>query len=146
MNKIVVKLNTGRVAIICPTHEATPETMERDALASDGYMSHRYINDSQFPNDRTFRNAWTDDNPTETVDVDVPKAKEIKKDMMRKDREPLLKKLDIAFMIATEQNDNAAQSTIAAKKQELRDVTTLELPDDVEELKYFTPDCLKDNG
>lgn len=143
MKKIAVKRSDGGVTILVPTKEASPELLLRDALAVDGYVSHREIDDSLIPEDRTFRNAWTDDFPTESIDVDITKAQEIKKDIMREIRAPLLQALDIDYMKALEANDAESMSSIAAKKQELRDVTKIELPTNVEELKIFLPNCLK---
>ena len=143
MKKIAVKRSDGGVSIIVPTNEATPALLLRDALAVVGYVSHREIEDNKIPTDRYFRNAWTDDNPTTTVDVDITKAKDIKKNYMRQLRKPKLEALDIEFMKALETGDTQAQSSIAAKKQELRAVTDLSLPETVEELKAFLPLCFK---
>jgi hypothetical protein len=101
---------------------------------------------SNIPKDRVFRNAWTDDNDTETVDIDIPKAQELKKDEMRRLRKPLLEALDTEFILAVEQDDENKKIIIISQKQELRDVTKLELPTDVEELKSFIPDCLSKEG
>lgn len=62
MKKIAVKRIDGGVSIICPTSEATPELLERDIKAVQGYVSHREIDDNELPSDRVFRNAWCDDN------------------------------------------------------------------------------------
>lgn len=55
----------------------------------------------------------------------MQKAKEIVKDGLRAAREPLLKDLDIQFMRAVETGNTSLQAEIAAKKQELRDITNL---------------------
>lgn len=141
MNKLVVKRSDGGVSIIIPTREATPELLERDAQMVQGYISHREVTDDKIPADRYFRNAWTDDNPTETVDINISKAKEIKINHMRVLRKPKLADLDVQFMIAIENGEDT--SSIVAKKQELRDVTNLLLPDDITQLKTFLPECLK---
>ncbi|MDD5407015.1 MAG: hypothetical protein PHE73_08775 [Sulfurovaceae bacterium] len=143
MKKIVVKRKDGGVSIIIPTHEATPETILRDVLRVEGYVSHREINEDKLPQDRIFRDAWTDDNPTETVDVHIEKAKEIKKDHLRQMRKPLFEKLDIEFIQAVEKGDINTQKQIADKKQKLRDITKVDLPSTVEELKNFVPEDLK---
>ena len=142
MRKIAVKRNDGGVSIIIPANEATPELLLRDALEIKEYVSHREIDDAQLPNDRYFRDAWTDDLPTETVDIIPEKALEIKKDKLRALRTPKLEALDVEFMRSIELGDAVLQAEIAAKKQILRDVT-LNLPIDLEELKNYMPDCLK---
>lgn len=105
--------------------------------------SYRVTDSSNLPSDRAFRNAWTDHNKTETVDVHIGKAKEIHRNNMRYMREPLLVLLDIEYMIASENDDKEAMARIAARKRELRDVTKVKLPDDVKKLRDFLPECLK---
>jgi len=66
--------------------------------------------------------------------IDINKAKEITKDRLRQEREPLLLAQDIAFQRALE--INADTSSIVAEKQRLRDITTLvDTANTVEELK-----------
>ncbi len=103
----------------------------------------RITDKSNIPQDRVFRNAWTDDNNTETVDIHIEKAQEIKKNNFRELRKPILEKLDADYMKALEASDIVAQQEIANKKQLLRDVTDLPLPTDIEDLKTFIPDILK---
>ena len=66
--------------------------------------------------------------------VDINKAKDITKDRLRAEREPLLLAKDIEFQRALE--TGADTSTIVAEKQRLRDITTLvDTANTVEELK-----------
>ena len=66
--------------------------------------------------------------------VDIDKAKDITKDRLRQEREPLLLAQDVAFQRALE--INADTSAIVAEKQRLRDITTLvDTANTVEELK-----------
>jgi hypothetical protein len=66
--------------------------------------------------------------------VDINKAKDITKDRLRQEREPLLLAQDVAFQRALE--SNADTSAIVAEKQRLRDITTLvDTANTVEELK-----------
>ena len=57
------------------------------------------------------------------IKVNMTKALEIKKDMIRAERQPKLEALDVEFMRAVEQNDTAKQEEITLKKQALRDAT-----------------------
>lgn len=139
--KILIKRSDGGVSILNPTMEATPETILRDVQGSRGYVSHREIDETLIPEDRTFRDAWTDDNPTPTIDVDMEKAREIQKDNLRTERQPLLDELDIEFMRAVESGDTALQKEISTKKQALRDITD---HPDIENAK--TPEELKQAG
>lgn len=66
--------------------------------------------------------------------IDINKAKDITKDRLRQEREPLLLAQDVAFQRALELN--ADTSSIVAEKQRLRDITTLvDTANTVEELK-----------
>lgn len=72
------------------------------------------------------------------IKVDLNKAKEIKKDHLRKERTEELKMLDVSFMLALESGNQEMISHIAQKKQELRDVTkhpTIVNARSVEEIK-----------
>lgn len=79
------------------------------------------------------------------IQVNMTKAVEIKKDMIRSERAPKLEALDVAFMRAVEAGDTEAQATIAAQKQALRDatndpaITAATTPD---ELKAVVPTAL----
>lgn len=72
------------------------------------------------------------------ITVNMDKARDIKKDMLRAERKDKLEALDVEFMRAVEAGDTVAQTTIAAKKQALRDAT-----DDPAIAAATTPDELK---
>jgi hypothetical protein len=70
--------------------------------------------------------------------VNMEKALEIKKNMIRAERQPLLAALDIEMMRAIESANTAKQAEISAKKQALRDATA-----DPVVLNATTPEQLK---
>lgn len=70
--------------------------------------------------------------------VNMQKALEIKKNMIRQERAPLLAALDIEMMRALESGDTVKQEEIKQKKQALRDATT-----DPVLLQASTPEELK---
>lgn len=76
------------------------------------------------------------------VNINIEKAKEIHINKFRIARAPLLLKLDIEFMKAVETGSKALQKQIASKKQELRDITTVDLPNNLNEIKAVWPDIL----
>lgn len=43
---------------------------------------YRLVKNEDLPASRNWRNAWTDENPTQTIDVDLEKAKHCHKDLM----------------------------------------------------------------
>jgi len=79
------------------------------------------------------------------ITVDMTKAREIKRDMIRAERNPLLEKLDVEYMRAQEAGDTQKQALIAAKKQALRDATVdpaIDAATTPDELKAATPAAL----
>lgn len=59
------------------------------------------------------------------ISVDLDKAKDMFRDILRSAREPVLKELDIKFMRAVESGNTKLQKEISSQKQILRDVTKL---------------------
>ncbi len=112
MKIIVYKTEIG-IAIIHPA--GSIENCMKDIPEEAEY---KIIDESELPKDTTFRNSWGFD-----LKEDIPKLKEIKKDMLRADRELLFKQLDIDFMRASELNDTDKINEIAAEKTRLRDIT-----------------------
>tara|TARA_R110000868_G_scaffold335547_1_gene596447 strand:+ start:33525 stop:34004 length:480 start_codon:yes stop_codon:yes gene_type:complete len=109
--------------------------IKKDVPAGKAYM---VIDKSLIPSSRRFRNAWKVDK--EGLSVDMDRAKAMKLDEFRVLREPLLKKLDADYMMAMERGTDLQD--IVSKKQALRDVTLVELPDNVADLEAFIPDIL----
>ena len=71
----------------------------------------------------------------DVVEVDMPKAQEIFKDDLRRERQPLLEALDVEYMKAMERGEDTA--SIVAQKVALRDIT-----DDARIASATTPDQL----
>ena len=99
--------------------------------------------DYQAPADRTFRNAW--DNPPEGSDVigvDMGKARDIWRDKIRAARASEFERLDADYMKMLERGDTAAQASLAAAKQALRDAPAdpaIDAAQTPEELKLVQP-------
>ena len=73
------------------------------------------------------------------INVNMTKARAIHLEEIRKVRNAELVKEDITFMRAVEAGDTSAQSTVATKKQVLRDIpATFDITTDVD-----TPELLK---
>lgn len=93
------------------------------------------VDQSDLPATRTFRSAWRCG--PQGVVIDMEAAKEVQRDRWREARVPLLKALDVAYLRALEANDIETQTSVAAHKQALRDVTLTDLsavntPDELE--------------
>ena len=71
------------------------------------------------------------------ITINLDKAKEITKERLREEREPLLAAQDVAFQRALE--SGADTKSIVAEKQRLRDVTNLvDTATTLDELKGIT--------
>jgi hypothetical protein len=79
------------------------------------------------------------------LEVNFTKAKEIQKNKWRYLRNEIFSKLDIEFMRAIESGDASKQDLIKSQKQALRNVTSIDLPDSLEEIKNTIPDILDVN-
>ncbi|WP_420548992.1 hypothetical protein [Curvivirga sp.] len=96
------------------------------------------------PDSRIFREAWQLEG--DVISVDMIKAREIQRNRLRKARVSALEILDAEFMKALEKGE--ATSSIAAKKQKLRDMPSdkrLMDAETPEELELLTLDYLMNN-
>lgn len=159
MNKIVIiKNDDGSCGILRPALDMFDKNSKTRALVpelndcSDDEIlawviakdvpvgrDYRIAETTAIPEDRYFRNAWTDDNESLTVDVDMSKARDIQMDAIRALRDEKLKTLDTAALIAVSQQDFVLSSSLEAEKQVLRDI-----PDTFNLEVYITPEALKD--
>ena len=101
---------------------------------------------SEFPTDRTFRNAWVHDG--EKLSVDMVKAADIHMDAIRIVRDEKLSELDVDWMKAMGQKNQALADSIEAQKQILRNIPQifdLSVAATPEELKELWPNELKDS-
>lgn len=119
MAQVIIFTNTsGNVSVCYPTGELPIEEVQ----AKDTPEGSIIVDADDLPNEHNdFFNAWrlVDD----VVSVDLDAAKEITKDRLRSEREPLLQEQDIAFQRALEEGSDTA--AIVAEKQRLRDITNL---------------------
>ena len=78
---------------------------------------------------------------------DIERAKTIFISYLRSARDPLLKDLDVQFMIALEIGDTIKTQEIGTKKQELRDITAMDLSSatDLDSLKLLWPTSILGN-
>lgn len=133
--RILYQNDDGGISIIIPGSGAftIDEIARKDVPGGRNYV---IVADSAIPGDRYFRNAWELNGNGIAVNMD--KAIEIQKDVLRAERQPLLDALDIEYMKALETKDEVLQAEIAAKKQVLRDITQNDLLASAK-----TPDLLK---
>ena len=120
MSKIIYTQENGIIAVVHPTPQSLVEmTIEEIAqkVVPVGISTYSIVEDSVIPTDRTFRDAWIQDN--KTIKTDMAKAREIHKTKIREARTSKLAELDIEFQKALE--TGASTTDIVSKKQALRD-------------------------
>jgi hypothetical protein len=76
--------------------------------------------------------------------IDIPKAKEIKKNLLRQVRSILFQKLDTAFIKTIELDNLEQKQYIVSLKNQFRDITDLDLPDEEKALLNFMPAVFKE--
>lgn len=174
MKKIVYRRPDGGISIVTPVYEenAVKEIIKAahalgEKIAIDGNLDEaayldwlirkdvptdateiEIIEHDALPADRAFRNAW--DKKDGEIIVDMPKARLIHLENLRKERNLKLQEMDIEFQKAFEVSDQAKITEIAQVKQALRDMPDTAIPEmekieDPEQLKDYQPEVLKES-
>ena len=117
--KILLKNPDGSVGIMHPVLDCGLTIEEIIAKDVPKGVAYEIVEDSAIPADREFRDAWQHSNGK--IDVDIAKAQEITKNRLRKERQPLLEKLDVEVMKNI--TDPVKLDEIEVQKQVLRDIT-----------------------
>ena len=125
----------GQVAVVMPCGDVNDAI--KDVPEGSEY---KIVNSVDIDND--YFNAYEFDAET-GAKVSIEKVKAIHLDKFRAARTPLLAALDISFMRAVEAGNADLQKEIASKKQALRDVTSIELPNTLKGIKATWPEVLK---
>lgn len=95
---------------------------EGHVLASADYLANEPVAiNPPMPPRCAFRNAMVWDG--KRVVHDMGRARDLRREQLRRDRAPALSALDVDYQRADERGDAKAKAAIAAKKQALRDVT-----------------------
>lgn len=92
--------------------------------------------DDWTPPDRAFRSAWK--KAGVAFDYNMAECRNITRDRLRREREPLLRALDVEAIRAGETDNRLKIAEVAAQKQALRDITAdprIEAAVSIEELK-----------
>jgi tRNA U34 5-methylaminomethyl-2-thiouridine-forming methyltransferase MnmC len=137
MSFITYPQENGQVAVVSL---ATGVTVE-EAISSSIPENTPYKIVESLDIDDSYFDAY-EFNPETGAEINIAKAKQIHLDKFRAARAPKLAKLDIDYMRALEVEDSVKASQIAIAKQELRDVTKIELPDTLPEIKETWPSIL----
>lgn len=149
MKKIIFTSPDGGLSVVHPclgdqradeTDAAFLSRVMSKAVPADA-LTVRVVDFSEIPSDRSFRDAWKDIG--RAVAVDMPKAREIHREKLRRLRKPKMEALDVEAL----RNLGSALklAEIEAKKQELRDATAFPAIDSAatpDALKLAVPSCL----
>jgi hypothetical protein len=145
MNKIITfKTKNNGVGLLVPSTERE-QTLTLEAIASQDLppnTSWKIIDRRSLQAvDNIFLDAlvWSE---VKEFEISFDKAKEIWRNSFRRARKPILEKLDVEFIKALEAGDTQKQQEIVTKKQQLRDITEMPLPDSLEGIKNTWPDIL----
>jgi len=128
-NKLAVIISTGDYQ---DAIKDVPEGVEYAVVNDLGSLDNEYFDAFEYQN--------------MGISCNIEKAKVIHLNKFRVARKPLLESLDVQYMKALEANDSVKAAEIAAKKQELRDVTKTLLPDTLPEIKEVWPSILTSNN
>lgn len=115
-----IKRPDGKVSILVIAEKSPLSEEEALAKAIPEGCPYRKIEPKDLPDSRVFRDAWTDDLDSDTVDVDEDKAKEIHMGRIRKMRDKKLAEEDLEML--KNMGDSAKLKEIEKKKQKLRDI------------------------
>jgi len=156
MDKVIVYTRADGVVVICVPAledrregETEEQHYERCAKKSvpEGSKDIRVISREELPQSRSWRNAWVNDG--KVISVDMPRAREVLRDKMRKERAKMLRRLDQEQLMGIVQGRDADVKQMETVKQVLRDVTedpSIEAAQTPEELDkvWPLPDLPKD--
>lgn len=123
--KIIYLQENNKIALVSPNTQISLETVF-DGLPKDRPMITVEDNDLPSKDDLAeFFDALTVDFSNSSIGFNIDSAREITKQRLRRQREPLFTKVDIAIRDAMlEQNSTALKDAIA-QRDRLRDITKL---------------------
>lgn len=121
MKTIAIKKSDGGVSIMTIKDNADVQSvLNKWAMhPRNDMVSYREISPDSLP-DEVYRESWKDTGLT--IKHDLPKARNLHMQEIRKIRDKELEKLDVEYMKAIESGDGLLQDSIAADKQALRDL------------------------
>lgn len=152
MRRIIYTRPDGGLSVVVPVINTYPNVeniteaqAEQRAFAKlpNDALNARFVDLSEIPSDRTFRNAWTD---TGAITHDMAKCREIHKDRLRAMREPKFEPLERAQRTALAAGDVVRAGQLEEQLQALRDVTAdpaLDAAQTPEDLKSIVPAILR---
>lgn len=139
MTRFVLKRADGHIAIMQVSDGANlQECIRKFSEVQFTPVKVVEIDESAIPARDKFRDSWV--LKGNKIAHDIEKAKEIKKARVRRERQPLLNKLDIEISRALAKNESVA--ALEAERQRLRDATdhpSIKKAKTIEDLKAADP-------
>lgn len=109
MNQRIIYSNaSGGVSVVIPAPESGLSIDEIAAKDVPNGTPYSIVDISTIPDDRTFRNAW--EKQINSIKINQSKAQDIKKNLIRVERDKRLSLLDIEFIKALESGDMSSQN------------------------------------
>ena len=105
------------------TQEQYEEHVLTRTVRMPGAFGERFIDDADLPSTREFRNAWCDVTPESRIDIDLERAKTIKLDQMRKERQKKFEELGFPTRLNPELEAAIISQETRDKLKDLRDAT-----------------------
>ena len=138
--RIVYTRPDGGVSIVIPVKTFDPEKLSERKDIPKGATDIRLCDAKDIPTDRTYRDAWERDTSRRSavVKTNMPKARKLHMDKIRRMRDAELEKLDKDWMRALGQGDTPEANDIEDRRQNLRNI-----PQTFDLSKAKTPDELK---
>lgn len=117
MKRFILNRSDGGVSIMSILDDSK---VEDEILKSQfDIISFRELTENEVLPRRDYREAWSDQG--KTIEVDLEKAKEVKRQFLRKERVSILNDLDVESIKALESNDSVKLEEVKNEKQRLRD-------------------------
>ncbi len=120
-DKVAVAELNGGLAILTPSPRELAAGKTIEEIATKDFPAgtqFKVVNKSDLPN--VFRGAWKLQG--NKVEIDLDKAKDVRLQELRLERNEALKELDLPFTVALEQADAGRVRKLGLKKQILRDL------------------------
>jgi len=145
MSKKIVYTDTNGTVKIDEISEKALQIMSIDEIAikivPEG-LTYRVTDANNISSDRTFREAWKENNSGQTIDVDMAQAKVIQQDKIRAARDSQWPDLDRRYLSV--QRDNLDLTALDAERQTLKDIpnnaqVNIDVAADVTALKAAWP-------
>lgn len=154
MNTVVEKFavfphnEKGSVALLAPAPNSSlslEEILKKDIPAG---RPHFMIHRDELPDTGVlFIEAWAADYEKSTITIDMARAREVTKDIIRQLRPPYLERLDVDYMRASEAEDRDRMKEVAGLKQVLRDLPAspaIQEAKTPEELEHLARNAVKE--